>query len=67
LSQALQFILAPCDNAENNSNNNCESNIEVPEEFCSHINQNLNEDHDTKQNFKSDQSVGMSTRIKKPL
>jgi len=47
LSQPSQAILAPCDNAENISNNNYESDIEVPEEVCSHIDQNFNEDHDT--------------------
>jgi len=47
LSELSQAILAPCDNAENNSNSNCESDIEVPEEVCSHIDQNLNEDRDT--------------------
>jgi len=52
--------------SKNNSNNNYESSIEVPIEFCSHIDQNLNEDHDTKQNFELDQLVRMSTRIKKP-
>ena len=31
LSQPSQIILAPSDNAENNSDNNCESHIEVPE------------------------------------
>jgi len=46
--------------------NNCESHIEVPEEVCSHIDQNLNEDHDIKQNFESDQSFRMSIRIKRP-
>ena len=48
------------------SDNNCESHIEVPEEVCSHIDQNLNEDHNVEQNSESDQSVWMSTRIKKP-
>ena len=66
LSQPSQTILAPCDNAENNNDNNCESHIEVPKEVCSHIDQNLNEDHDIEQNFESDQFVRMSTRIKKP-
>jgi len=46
LSQPSQTILAPCDNAANNSDNNCESHIEVPEQVCSHIDHNLNEDHD---------------------
>ena len=47
LSQSSQVIIAPCDNAEINNNNNCESNIEVQEQVCDHINQNLNEDHET--------------------
>ena len=42
------------------------SDIEVPEEVCSHIDQNLNEDRDTKQNFVLDQHVRMSTKIEKP-
>jgi len=46
LSQSSQAILAPCDNTpcdnvENSSDNNCESQIEVSEEDCSHIDQNL--------------------------
>ena len=55
LRRPSQAILEPCDNApcdnthcdnvENNSDNNCESHIEVSEEICSHIDQNLNEDH----------------------
>ena len=49
------------------SDNSCESYIEVPEEICSRIDQNLNEDHDIEQNYDSDQSVRMSTRIKKSL
>jgi len=53
LSQPSQAILAPCDNAKHNSNNICESDIEVSEEVCSHIDQNLNENHDTKQNSES--------------
>jgi len=57
LSPTSQTILAPCDNAENNSDNSCESDIEVPKEVCSHINQNLNEDHDIEQNYEFDQSV----------
>jgi len=57
LSQPSQTILAPCDNAENNSNNNCYSHIEVPKEVCSHIDQNLNEDHDIEQTYESDQYV----------
>ena len=64
LSQPSQVILAPCDNAP--CGNNYESHIEVPEEVCSHIDQNLNEDHDIEQNSESDQSVRMSTRIKRP-
>ena len=51
LRQPSQAIIepcdnAPCDNVENNSDNNCESHIEVSEEVCSHIDQNLNEDHE---------------------
>jgi len=57
LGQPSQTILAPYDNAENNNHNNCDLDIEVPEEVCSHIDQNLNEDHDIKQNSESDQSV----------
>ena len=53
LSELSQAILALCDNVENNNNNNCELDIEVPEEVCSHIDQNINEDHDTKQNIES--------------
>ena len=49
LSQPSQIILAPCDNVENNSGNNCESHIEVSKEVCFHIDQNLNEDPKTKQ------------------
>ena len=54
LSQPSQAILAPCDNAP--CGNNCESHIKVPEEVCSHVDQNLNEDHDIEQNSESDQS-----------
>ena len=56
LSQPSQAILKPCDNApcdntpcdnvETNSDNNFESHIEVSEEVCSHIDQNLNEDNE---------------------
>jgi len=42
------------------------SHIEVLEEVCSYIDQNLNEDHDIKQNSESHQSFRMSTRIKRP-
>jgi len=48
LSQPSQIILIPCDNAENNSNNNCELDIDILLEVCSHIDQNLNDDHDKK-------------------
>ena len=47
LSQPSQIILTPCDDAKNNSKNNCELDIEVPKDFGSYIDQNLNEDHDT--------------------
>jgi len=62
LSQPSQAILAPCDNTpcdnvENNSDNNCESEIKVLEEDCSHIDQNLNENHDIEQSSKSDPFV----------
>ena len=57
LSQPSQVILAPCDNVENSSDNNCESQIEVLEEDCSHIDQNLNENHDIEQSSESDPSV----------
>ena len=61
LSQPSEAILAPCDNipsdnVENSSDNNCESQIEVSEEECSHIDQNLNENHDIEQSSKSDPS-----------
>ena len=57
LSQSSQVIHAPYDNDENNSNNNCELNIDIPEDVCSRIDQNLNEDHYIEQNFESDQSI----------
>jgi len=71
LSQPSQAILAPCDNTlcdnvENSNDNNCESEIEVSEEDCSYIDQNLNENHDIEQSSGSDSSVPMSTRIKRP-
>ena len=70
LHKPSQAILAPCDNTpcdnvENSSDNNCESKIEVSEEECSHIDQNLNENHDIEQSSESDPFVRMSTRIKK--
>jgi len=75
LSHPSQAILAPCDNTpcdntpcdnvENSSDNNCESQIEVSEEDCSHINQNLNEIHDIEQSSESDLFVRMSTINKK--
>jgi len=55
LSQSLQVIFAPCDNADNGH----ESDILVPEELCSHKDQNLNENH------KTTQIIRMSTRIKR--
>jgi len=57
LSQPSQAILAPCDNVENSNGNNCESEIEVSEEDCSHIDQNLNENHDIEQSSESDPSI----------
>jgi len=57
-SQAIFVPIAPCDNVENNSNNDPESNIEAPEEICSHSDQNLTEAHETLQ------SIRMSTRKK---
>jgi len=63
LSQSSQIIfvsIASCDNVEDNSNSDHESNIEVPEEICFHIDQNLNEAHEIIQ------STQMSTRTKKP-
>jgi len=62
----LKIILVHCDNVKNNSNNNCESDMNVLEKVCSHINQKLNEDYDTKQNSELNQYVQISTRIKKP-
>ena len=55
----------PCDNVENSSDNNCESQIEVSDVDCSHINQNLNENHDIEQSSESDPFVRMSIRIKR--
>jgi len=46
-SQASFVPIAPCDNVENNSNNDHESEIEVLEEICSHRDQKLNETHET--------------------
>jgi len=53
------------DNVENSSDNNCEWQIEVSEEDCSHIDQNLNENHNIEQSSESDPFVRKSTRIKK--
>jgi len=50
-SQATFVPIAPCDNVENNSNNDYESDIEISEEICSHRDQNLNEAHDTIQSI----------------
>jgi len=66
LSQPSQVILAPYDNVENSSDNNCESQIEISKVDGSHIDQNLNENHDREQSSESDPSVRMSTRIKRP-
>jgi len=46
-SQATFVPITPCDNVENNSNNDHESNIEISKEICSHKDQNLNEAHET--------------------
>jgi len=43
-----------------------ESQIEVSEEDCSHIDQNLNENHDIEQSSESNPYVRMSIRIKRP-
>ena len=59
MSQPSQVILQPYDNIENNSNNNWELNIKIPEEACFRIHQNFNEDHDIEQNFESDQFVSL--------
>jgi len=50
-SQVTFVPIAPCDIVEDNSNNDHESNIEVPEEICSHSDQNLNEAHETIQSI----------------
>ena len=47
LNQPSQVIFTPCDNIENNVNNDHESEIQIPEEVCSHKDQNLNENHET--------------------
>jgi len=58
LSQLSRVTFAPCDNIENNVNNDNESDIHIPEEVCSHRDQNLNENHETTQ------SIRMSTKTK---
>jgi len=60
LNQPSQVIFTPCDNIENNVNDDYESDIQIPEEVCSHRDQNLNENHETTQ------SIRMSTRPKRP-
>ena len=60
MNQPSQVIFTPCDNIENNVNNDHESDIQIPEEVCSHRDQNLNENHETPQ------SIRMSTRPKRP-
>jgi len=61
LNESPQVIFtSSCDNIENNVNNDHESEIQIPEEVCSHRDQNLNENHETTQ------SIRMSTRPKRP-
>jgi len=60
LNKPSQVIFTPCDNIDNNVNDDHESDIQIPEEVCSHRNQNLNENHETTQ------SIRMSTRPKRP-
>ena len=43
LNQPSQVIFTPCDNIENNVNDDHESFIQIPEEVCSHRDQNLDE------------------------
>ena len=47
LNQPSQVIFTPCDNIENNINDDHESDIQIPEEVCSHRDQNLDENHET--------------------
>jgi len=61
LNKPSQVIFTPCDNIENNVNDDHKSDIQIPEEVCSHREQNLNENHETTQ------SIRMSARPKTPL
>jgi len=60
LSQPSRVSFAPRDNIENNFNNDHESDIHIPEEICSHRDQNLNKNHETTQ------SIRMSTKTERP-
>ena len=51
LSQPSRVIFAPYDNIENNVNNDHEIDIYIPEEVCSHRDQNLNENYETTQSI----------------
>jgi len=51
LNQPSQVIFTPCDKIENNVNNDHESYIQIPEEVCSHRDQNPNENHETTQSI----------------
>jgi len=53
LNQPSQVIFTPCDNIENNVNDDHdESDIQIPEEVCSHKDQNLDENHETTQSIR---------------
>jgi len=53
LNQPSQVIFTPCDNIENNVNDDHdESDIQIPEEVCSHRDQNLDENHETTQSIR---------------
>jgi len=60
LNKSSQVTFTPCDNIENNVNDDHESDIQIPEEVCSHRDQNFNKNHETTQ------SIRMSTRPKRP-
>jgi len=60
LSPPSRVIYAPCDNIEYNVNNDHETDIHIPEEVCSHRDQNLIENHETTQ------SIRVSTKTKRP-
>jgi len=47
LNKSSQVIFTPCDKIENNVNDDHESDIQIPEEVCSHRDQNLDENHET--------------------